>query len=196
MGDKDADLVKLMMVGNTYVGKTAMLTRMCDDDFNEAYIVTIGVDFKQKIVECNCRKLRVQVWDTAGQERFGTINCAYYRGAMGMVICYSVTDKESFQAVEKWVNVLKEHGSPNVQRVLVGNKSDLEGERKVSAEEGQALADQLGIKFFECSAKLGLNVAEAFMHLVDGVAQTKWPAKANDNIILDTKAGKKKKSFC
>jgi len=193
-GQEDT-LVKLMMVGDSEVGKTAMLTRMCDDDFHDAYIVTIGVDFKSKTVERGGRKFRVQVWDTAGQERFGTINCAYYRGAMGMIITYSVTNRESFDHVEKWVKELDKHGSPSLKRVLVGNKCDLDDARVVSNEEGTALAKEFGLDFFETSAKAGTNIDNTFMHLVDLVGKDKFPAAAADTLKLQ-KPVKKTGGFC
>mmetsp|Transcript_85033 Transcript_85033/g.147538 ORF Transcript_85033/g.147538 Transcript_85033/m.147538 type:complete len:202 (-) Transcript_85033:118-723(-) len=172
-GDYD-HLVKLLLLGDSAVGKSSLLMRTCEGRFDSNFVLTIGVDFKWKQVERNGRKLRLQVWDTAGQERFRTITPAYYRAAMGVVITYDITDKASFDHVEYWIKQLDQHGNEDVQRILVGNKSDLADLRKVSAEQGQALAQQFGMAFFETSAKTGTSVDDAFLHIADQVVTQRY----------------------
>merc|ERR1712137_5117 len=117
---------------------------------------------------------KLQVWDTAGQERFRTITPAYYHAAMGVVLTYDITDQASFEHVEYWVQQLNQHGSEDVQRILVGNKSDLADLRKVSTESGRALAEKFGMSFFETSAKEGTNVDAAFEQITDHVVTKKY----------------------
>merc|ERR1719215_815985 len=124
-------LIKLLLLGDSAVGKSSLLVRFSEDIFDENFVLTIGVDFKLKQVERNGRLLKIQVWDTAGQERFRTITPAYYRAAMGVVITYDVTDRNTFDHIEFWIQQLSDHGDENVQRILVGNKWDLSEKRQV-----------------------------------------------------------------
>ncbi|CAI0547914.1 unnamed protein product, partial [Linum tenue] len=140
-------LFKLLLIGDSGVGKSCLLLRFADDSYLESYISTIGVDFKIRTVEQDEKTIKLQIWDTAGQERFRTITSSYYRGAHGIIIVYDVTDEESF----------------NNDKLLVGNKSDLTANRVVSYETAKAFADEIGIPFMETSAKSSTNVEEAFM---------------------------------
>jgi len=167
-------LIKLLLLGDSAVGKSSLLMRFCESRFDNNHVLTIGVDFKWKKVTRNERKLKLQVWDTAGQERFRTITPAYYHAAMGVVLTYDITDEETFKHVEYWVEQLQSHGDENVQRILVGNKSDLTDLRKVSAEDGRALAEKYGMSFFECSAKTGASVDEAFEKIADDVVANRF----------------------
>lgn len=176
-------LVKLLLLGDSAVGKSSLLMRFCDDRFETNHVLTIGVDFKFKRVERNGRKLKLQVWDTAGQERFRTITPAYYHAAMGVVLTYDITDKNSFDHVEYWVTQLNQHGSEDVQRILVGNKADMAAEldaatglplRKVTEEAGRNLAEKFNMAFFETSAKTGQNVENAFQQIADNVVEKRY----------------------
>lgn len=160
-------LVKLLLLGDSAVGKSSLLTRFCDDKFDSHHVLTIGVDFKWKVVEKDGRVLKLQVWDTAGQERFRTITPAYYKSAHGVGIVYDITDRETFVNVSYWVEQLSQHGPDGVPRVLIGNKADLDddGLRKVSKEEGEQLAEKHGLAFFETSAKTGQSVNEALIKM-------------------------------
>lgn len=168
-------VVKLLMLGDTNTGKTSLLLRFCAGKFESNFVTTIGVDFKSKQVERNHRKLNLQVWDTAGQEKFQTITPAYYHAAMGVVITYDVTDKNSFDHIEDWINRLAQHGHEKVQRILVGNKADLEELRKVPTADGEALASKNNMLFFEASAKTGNNVEESFLQIADKVVEDRYP---------------------
>ncbi|PNX99958.1 GTP-binding protein YPTM2-like [Trifolium pratense] len=134
-----------------------------DDSYLDSYISTIGVDFKIRTVEQDGKTIKLQIWDTAGQERFRTITSSYYRGAHGIIVVYDVTDQESFNNVKQWLNEIDRYASENVNKLLVGNKSDLSESKVVSSETAKAFADEIGIPFMETSAKNASNVEQAFM---------------------------------
>ncbi|MED6220295.1 Ras- protein RABE1d [Stylosanthes scabra] len=143
-------LIKLLLIGDSGVGKSCLLLRFTDDTFTTSFITTIGIDFKIRTVELDGKRIKLQIWDTAGQERFRTITSAYYRGAMGILLVYDVTDESSFENIRNWIRNIEEHASDNVNRILVGNKADMdESKRVVPTSRGQALANEYGIKFFE-----------------------------------------------
>ena len=162
--------LKLMMIGDQAVGKTALLVRYADDDFNEVLLPTIGIDFKIKTIELQGKRVKLQIWDTAGQERFRTITQAYYRGAMGILLIYDVTNANTWKNVRNWVRNIADNAPQTVNKILIGNKADMKPEmRQVSTAQGQSLADEYGMKFFETSARTGVNVAEAFLTLATDV---------------------------
>lgn len=165
-------IMKLLLVGDSGVGKSCLLLRFVEDKFNPSFITTIGIDFKIRTIESNGKKIKLQVWDTAGQERFRTITTAYYRGAMGIVIIYDVTDSRSFENVENWYQTVTQHANDDAQIFLVGNKCDDEENRQVSKEQGKELASKLNIPFLEASAKSNENVDSIFYELA-GIIQSK-----------------------
>ncbi|KAM8812277.1 ras-related protein Rab-13 isoform 1-T1 [Rhynchonycteris naso] len=179
-------LFKLLLIGDSGVGKTCLIIRFAEDNFNNTYISTIdpspitclwvvpkllasqqppGIDFKIRTVDIEGKKIKLQVWDTAGQERFKTITTAYYRGAMGIILVYDITDEKSFENIQNWMKSIKENASAGVERLLLGNKCDMETKRKVQKEQANKLAQEHGIRFFETSAKSSMNVDEAFSSL-------------------------------
>ncbi|XP_068934343.1 ras-related protein Rab-13 isoform X1 [Petaurus breviceps papuanus] len=158
-------LFKLLLIGDSGVGKTCLIIRFAEDNFNSTYISTIGIDFKIRTIDIEGKKIKLQVWDTAGQERFKTITTAYYRGAMGIILVYDITDEKSFENIQNWMKSIKENASAGVERLLLGNKCDMEVKRKVQREQAEKLAREHGIRFFETSAKSSLNVDEAFSSL-------------------------------
>ncbi|ROL47862.1 Ras-related protein Rab-13 [Anabarilius grahami] len=160
MAKKYDFLFKLLLIGDSGVGKTCLIIRFAEDNFNSTYISTIGIDFKVKTIEVEGKKVKLQVWDTAGQERFKTITTAYYRGAMGIILVYDITDEKSFENIQNWMKSIKENASAGVSQMLLGNKCDIEAKRKVSKEIGEKLAKEHGIRFFETSAKSSINVEE------------------------------------
>ncbi|KAJ5072493.1 rab gtpase [Anaeramoeba ignava] len=155
-------LMKLLLIGDSGVGKTAILLRFAEDTFTPSFITTIGIDFKIKIIELDSMKIKLQVWDTAGQERFRTITNAYYRGAMGILLVYDVTDESSFNNVRNWIKNIEKHASENVSKILIGNKSDLTDQKVIETVRGKALADEFGMPFIETSAKDKTNIETAF----------------------------------
>ncbi|KAH0869340.1 hypothetical protein HID58_076362 [Brassica napus] len=170
-------LFKLLLIGDSGVGKSCLLLRFADDSYLDSYISTIGVDFvsllfpspKIRTVEQDGKTIKLQIWDTAGQERFRTITSSYYRGAHGIIVTYDVTDQESFNNVKQWLNEIDRYASENVNKLLVGNKNDLTSQKVVSTETAQAFADELGIPFLETSAKNATNVEEAFMAMTAAI---------------------------
>lgn len=158
-------LFKLLLIGDSGVGKSCLLLRFADDTYTESYISTIGVDFKIRTIELEGKMIKLQIWDTAGQERFRTITSSYYRGAHGIIVVYDVTDNESFNNVKQWLHEIDRYASENVNKLLVGNKSDLSSKRAVTFEQGKEFADSLGIEFVETSAKNATNVEKAFIQM-------------------------------
>uniref|UniRef100_A0A452XJL2 GTP-binding protein n=1 Tax=Aegilops tauschii subsp. strangulata TaxID=200361 RepID=A0A452XJL2_AEGTS len=128
-------LFKLLLIGDSSVGKSCLLLRFADDAYVDTYISTIGVDFKIRTVELDGKSVKLQIWDTAGQERFRTITSSYYRGAHGIIIVYDVTDRESFNNVKQWLSEIDRYASDSVCKLLVGNKCDLVDSKVVDTEE-------------------------------------------------------------
>ena len=160
-------LFKILLIGDSGVGKSCLLLRFADDTFTETHISTIGVDFKIRTIEIGGKVIKLQIWATAGQERFKTITASYYRGAHGIIVVYDVTDRDSFNNVKQWLHEIDRYGSESVVKVLVGNKSDLTSMRQVSHDEGQEFANILGLEFLETSAKNTNNTEKAFMKLAE-----------------------------
>uniref|UniRef100_A0A8C5Q7P2 Ras-related protein Rab-3 n=1 Tax=Leptobrachium leishanense TaxID=445787 RepID=A0A8C5Q7P2_9ANUR len=164
-------MFKLLIIGNSSVGKTSFLFRYADDSFTSAFVSTVGIDFKVKTVYRNEKRVKLQIWDTAGQERYRTITTAYYRGAMGFLLMYDISNVDSFNAVQDWATQIKTYSWDNAQVLLVGNKCDLEDDRVIPAEDGRRLAEELGFEFFEASAKENINVKQVFERLVDVICE-------------------------
>lgn len=156
-------LFKVLLIGDSSVGKSCLLLRFADDSYADSYISTIGVDFKIRTLELDEKAVKLQIWDTAGQERFRTITSSYYRGAHGIIIVYDVTEMESFNNVKQWLSEIDRYANDSVCKLLVGNKCDLVDEKVVDTEKAKAFADELGIPFIETSAKDSINVEEAFV---------------------------------
>ena len=166
-------LFKILIIGESGVGKTCLLLRFTEDSFTTTFLTTIGIDFKIKIINLENKLIKLQIWDTAGQERFRTITKTYYKGAHGIILTYDVSDQDSFKNIRNWIKQIEANAQGNVKRVLVGNKCD-KPDRVVTEEEGKKLADDYSMSFFETSAKTNKNVTEVFYHL------TKEILKANE----------------
>ncbi|KAH7575964.1 hypothetical protein JRO89_XS02G0264100 [Xanthoceras sorbifolium] len=186
-------LFKLLLIGDSSVGKSCLLLRFAvkltllfsgiffidfcflliflfqDDSYVDSYISTIGVDFKIRTVELEGKTIKLQIWDTAGQERFRTITSSYYRGAHGIIIVYDVTDMESFNNVKQWLNEIDRYANDSVCKLLVGNKCDLVENKVVDTETAKAFADELGIPFLETSAKDSINVEQSFLTMASEI---------------------------
>lgn len=169
-------LFKLLLIGDSGVGKTCILFRFSEDAFSATFISTIGIDFKIRTIELDGKKIKLQIWDTAGQERFRTITTAYYRGAMGIMLVYDVTSLKSFESVRKWIKNIEEHAAPDVERIIVGNKCEVGERRQVKTDEGEKLASEFRVKFMEISALMNINVDEAFFTLARDI-KTKMEKK-------------------
>uniref|UniRef100_A0A3B5AMK8 small monomeric GTPase n=1 Tax=Stegastes partitus TaxID=144197 RepID=A0A3B5AMK8_9TELE len=194
MAKKTYDLLfKLLLIGDSGVGKTCVLFRFSDDAFNTTFISTIGIDFKIKTVELQGKKIKLQIWDTAGQERFHTITTSYYRGAMGIMLVYDITNAKSFENISKWLRNIDEHANEDVERMLLGNKCDMEDKRVVPKAKGEQIAREHGIRFFETSAKANINIEKAFLTLAEDILRKKAAAVDTDE-GLPREKNKKKKS--
>ena len=155
-------LFKLIIVGDTNVGKTNIMSKYIKDQFNITSKSTIGVEFGTKILEIDNKKVKAQIWDTAGQERYKSITSAYYKGAKGAFIVYDITNKSTFESVDKWIKDLNSYGDKNLTMLLIGNKSDLEDKRIINKEEGEEKAKSFELGFIETSAYNGDNIDQAF----------------------------------
>jgi len=165
-------LFKLLMIGDSDVGKSSILLRFTEDKYDEEHPCTIGVDFKIKLVSFAGKKINLTIWDTAGQEKFRSLTSSYYRGTQGIVLVYDVTRRESFNNLEQWLSEIEMYSSNvDVVKLLVGNKIDKEN-REVSREEGAAFAKQRSMLFIECSAKTRLGIQQAFEELVQRILDT------------------------
>lgn len=178
MNDRDVNgydyLLKLIIIGNSCVGKSNLTMRFTKDDFEIENETTIGVDFAIRTVCLDSKVYKLHLWDTAGQDTFKVITRSYYRNSIGAVIAYDVTNRESFDAVRGWIEELQERAQPYVGKqsiVIVGNKSDRTNDRQVLTSEGESLAAEFGFKFFETSAKTGENVKNVFCYIVADINQ-------------------------
>ncbi|XP_028843151.1 ras-related protein Rab-37 isoform X1 [Denticeps clupeoides] len=161
----DEDLVhKVMLLGDSAVGKTCVLVRFKDGAFlGGNFIATVGIDFRNKVVTVDNMKVKLQIWDTAGQERFRSVTHAYYRDAQALLLLYDITRKSSFDNIRAWLTEIHEYAQKDVVIMLLGNKSDMAAERVIRPEEGEKLAKEYGVPFMETSAKTGANVELAFL---------------------------------
>ncbi|XP_077063518.1 ras-related protein ORAB-1 [Siphateles boraxobius] len=162
-------LFKLLLIGDSGVGKSCLLLRFADDTYTESYISTIGVDFKIRTIEMEGKTVKLQIWDTAGQERFRTITSSYYRGAHGIIIVYDVTEQESFNNVNQWLEEIHRYACENVSKLLVGNKCDLSSKKVVDFTTAKEFAESLKIPFLETSAKNANNVEKAFLTMASEI---------------------------
>ncbi|XBW38243.1 hypothetical protein QEN19_003832 [Hanseniaspora menglaensis] len=164
-------LFKLLLIGDSGVGKSCLLLRFADNTYNSDYISTIGVDFKIKTIKLDNDKIvKLQIWDTAGQERFRTITSSYYRGAQGIIIVYDVTDLESFNNLNNWLQEIDKFGTNGVTKLIVGNKNDLTDKKQVTLEMAQEFAKEKGgLTVLETSALSSENVEHAFLTMANEI---------------------------
>ena len=160
------DLFKLVIIGDSGVGKSCILLRFADDTLTDNYYSTIGVDFRFKCVDIGERKCKLQIWDTAGQERFKTVTSAYYRGADGIIIVFDQTDRESFNNVQNWIDDISKYSTEEPAKLIIANKDDIPNERKIiKMEDISELEKKTGLEVIKTSAKTGENIDYAFKKL-------------------------------
>ena len=162
-------IFKIVLIGDTSVGKTNILSKYLSDEFDPESKATVGVEFGTKNFKIENNIVKVQIWDTAGQERYRSITNAYYKGAKGALLVYDITNKKSFDNLDKWISDLKTNGDEKISIVLLGNKSDLESQRVISTEEGKNKAELYKFAFMETSALNGSNIEKAFDELIKEV---------------------------
>ncbi|XP_048248529.1 ras-related protein Rab-37-like isoform X8 [Haliotis cracherodii] len=188
-----------MLIGDSGVGKTCLLVRFKDGTFlSGSFISTVGIDFRNKVVDVEGTKVKLQIWDTAGQERFRSITHAYYRDAHALLLLYDVTNKASFDNIRAWLAEINEYAQEDVVIMLLGNKADIAGERVIRREDGERLAREYGVAFMETSAKTGMNVELAFMAVARDLKmkKTRRPNEPKFNVADYVEQEKKNASCC
>ena len=186
-------IIKILLIGNSGVGKTNFIFRFIDNSYTAAHLSTVGFDFKSKIIKLPKSKktVKLQIWDTAGQERYISVNKNLFLKVQGILLFYSITDRESFDDINKWVDIIKDT-CELLPIILIGNKIDDKNNRIVSEDEGKKLAKKYKLEFMECSGKEDINVKEAFETIGDKVIENNIGNK-NNNIKLGEENGNKKK---
>ena len=195
--NKDYDYIfKLVLIGDTCVGKSCILVRFSDDIFNDNYVTTIGVDFRFKTMVVKNKVAKIQIWDTAGQERYRSITTAYYRGAAAIIICCDCTNNESFVNVKNWIEEIGKYTDENsVDKIDFMNKCDLIEERSIKKDEIEKFEKENGIKVLEVSAKTGEGIDNAFEYII-GKLIDKNEKKNNNNTLTLQGGGTSDKGIC
>ena len=170
MDDENYEFMfKVVLVGDSFVGKTNIMGKYLKNEFHEDSKSTVGVEFGSKEFSIDNHTIRVQIWDTAGQERYKAITSAYYKGAKGAFVVYDITRKNSFDSIDKWISDLKAGADAKITLMLIGNKNDLEDQRQISKEQGEGKAKSFNMAFLETSALSGENLEKAFQMMVNEV---------------------------
>ena len=186
---------KILLIGESHVGKTEFISRFIDDKLrSENLLIPIGINFKVKTINFKGKKIKLNIWDTDGQERIRNITQVFYKGAHALIFMYDVTDQNSFKNLSNWIKQVEAHGEKNLVKVLVGNNCD-KLDRVVTEEEGKKLAEDFSICFFETSPKTDKNVSEVFYYLIDEILKANR-INLSDSINLDVKYKKNKKEKC
>jgi small GTP-binding protein len=180
-------LFKVVLIGDSGVGKSNLLSRFTRNQFNLESKSTIGVEFATRSIKCDGKTIKARIWDTAGQERYRAITSAYYRGAVGALLVYDISKAVSYENVERWLNELRDHADSNIVIMLVGNKSDLRHLRAVTTEQAAALAEKHGLSFIETSALDSTNVELAFQRILTEIYNIVSGSKQMDNKKETTK---------
>ena len=189
---------KVLLLGDSSVGKTCFLLRYCDKSFQDAHLSTMGLDYRLKTMTLKSGKnIKLQIWDTAGQDRFRAITKNYYKGANGIILIYDVTNAQTFENVKNWISQIKEEANPNVVIYLAGNKIDLPEETKsVSTEAGQRMADEYKFPFTETSAKEGININETFEDIAERIDSVFSKLGKTNNKKIQIFKGRQKSRYC
>jgi Ras-related protein Rab-1A len=212
MNSENYQPYKILLIGDSGVGKTSLLIRFSENQFSESTLSTVrnliffliykfkekkfGVDFKFKDVEIEGKYIKTQIWDTAGQEKFKTITSSFYRGAHGVIVVYDVTNQQSFNNVTQWFQEIERFASQKVKILLVGNKSDLISERKVQQSTLEIIANDLGVSFVETSSKSGSNVDFAFNQIIKEIHSENQDSSINQNKIVLAEENCREKGLC
>lgn len=199
--ETDYDIkLKIMLIGDSNVGKTSLIKKYCDNHFSKTYISTVGIDFQIKYLTFEKKKIKLQIWDTTGQERYRVLAKNCYNSSDGFIIIYDITKRESFNNVNNWIEQIYEMAPNYAKSILFGNKNDLNDIREVKIDEGKNLAKKFNIKFYETSAKEGTNTKEGFESIVKEIIGDIASVKASkrETIFLKGKNHKKeeKESCC
>ena len=193
--NKDYDYIfKLVLIGDTCVGKSCILVRFSDDIFDDNYVTTIGVDFRFKTMVVKNKVVKIQIWDTAGQERYRSITTAYYRGAAAIIICCDCTNRESFDNIKNWIEEISKYtDNDSVDKIVFLNKCDLNEERCIKKEEIEQSEKENGIKILEVSAKTGEGIDAGFEYIINKLIDKNTQKDSN---TLNLQAGIGNKGGC
>ena len=178
---------KFLLVGNSAVGKTSIVRRLCLDDYMEDQQSTIGVEFMTHSLNIDGINIKLQIWDTAGQERYQSVGKAYYRNAIGVLIVFSLTDINSFNSLENWVDQVRKYCHPKVKMLIVGNKMDLVDEKEVTDNAIQQFVEAHNLTYMESSAKINKNIREAFFKITQEI----YHSVVCGDIVLDSTPSEK-----
>lgn len=194
VGEEEYDyLFKVVLIGDSGVGKSNLLSRFTRNEFCLESKSTIGVEFATRTLQVEGRTVKAQIWDTAGQERYRAITSAYYRGALGALLVYDVTKPTTFDNVTRWLKELRDHADANIVIMLIGNKTDLKHLRAVATEDAQSYAEKEGLSFIETSALEATNVEKAFQTTLGEIYRIiskKSLSTANEPAAANIKEGK------
>ena len=192
--------IKIMIIGESLVGKTALITRYTSNIFSGTYLTTVGIDFQTKFLNINDKTIKVELWDTAGQERFRNIAKNYFQSSDGFLIVYDITSKTSFEKLAFWNEQVNLNAPENTKYIIVGNKKDLEEKREVKIEEGENFAKENKAKFYETSAKDGTNVNEVFellaKEIIEDSEKLQIKNKRSSQVLKKKNTVAEKKSCC
>ena len=185
---------KILTIGESNVGKTCVLRRFVENKFLKTHLATIGIDFKTKNITVDDKEIKLKIWDTAGQERFRNITNQYYKGADGIILIFDITDQNSFDKIQDWINQINSNTQTDeIGLILIGNKKDLDNNRTISFKEGDALGKELGIKYFETSALSGEGIDEAFKYVTKEILKKKKLDNNDDKGKIDLESSKNRK---
>ena len=203
--EQEAQIVlKLLLLGDSSVGKTSILLKYISNKFDESSISTVGVDYMDKIIDYNKFKIKLQIWDTSGEEKFRTITKNFYRNADGLLVVFDLTKKESYDHIKSWINEAKENND-KLKTILIGNKLDLKDERIVAIDVAKQFAEKNNLKYIETSAKDGTNINESFQAIIDLLFDGKSSEEilheftkqdSSLSVVNDSMEVKKKKACC
>ncbi|KAG5548690.1 hypothetical protein RHGRI_014141 [Rhododendron griersonianum] len=191
--DEEYDyLFKVVLIGDSGVGKSNLLSRFTRNEFCLESKSTIGVEFATRTLQVEGRTVKAQIWDTAGQERYRAITSAYYRGALGALLVYDVTKSTTFENVSRWLKELRDHADANIVIMLIGNKTDLKHLRAVATEDAQGYAEKEGLSFIETSALEATNVEKSFQMILSEIYRiiSKKSLASEDSVYASIKEGK------
>ena len=186
--------LKILLVGDTSVGKTSILSKYIDDIFEENQISTIGVEYKVKSLIINGRKINLRIWDSSGQERFRSITQSFFRNAEGILYIFDLTEKKTFEGVKQWL-IDSESYNLNIKKILVGNKVDLIEKRKVEKEIIDNFVKKIQLKYYEMSAKDGTNIDNVFRELAEMILSGFSEEDLNEKLNISDLGQKKDGSF-
>ena len=183
--------IKVMLLGESQTGKTSFIQRYVKNNFSLGYITTVGIDFQVKILTLNDKNIKLQIWDTAGQERFKNITKNYFQSSDGFIVAYDITSRNSFVNVSTWLKEITNNAPEDTKKILIGTKCDLTN-REVSTEEGQNLASENKMQFFETSAKNDINVKETFEAIALEIMQIQEnnESQSRNSLVIDRETAK------